>query len=279
MQIAFHSVGQPNTPILDLIPRVAAAGYGGIELNAETLPWANPHVTPETSTGDREAIRRACAAHSLAIPAVGAHIEMLSADPAVRAVAIRFVEGCIDLAADLGSPLVHVLSGPQPSDVAYEDGWRWFADAVARTTTYAGGKGIGLGVEAIAGHLFHRTDDYHRLYRDLPGTPFFVMYDPSHYEVQGESPIRVADELGDHIRHVHLKDGKGRFPDFAFPPLGQGTIDLRDVVRHLHAVGYAGAVSVEYEAQAFGYHLEDDTILRTGRTFCEEIGVTKETTR
>ena len=40
MFAGFHSVALHRDPLAVAIAKVAAAGYRGIELNAETLPWA-----------------------------------------------------------------------------------------------------------------------------------------------------------------------------------------------------------------------------------------------
>jgi sugar phosphate isomerase/epimerase len=127
------------------------------------------------------------------------------------------------------------------------------------------------GNEAIAGHLFHKVDDYHRLRHELPGVPFKVNFDPSHLQVQGENPRRVTDELSDQIVHVHLKDGRGMFPKFEFPPLGKGRVDFAGLVQRLRAVGYAGALSVEYEAQVYGYRESEEQILREGKAFYDRL--------
>ena len=167
--------------------------------------------------------------------------------------------------------MVHILSGPLDDDTDRQEGWRWFRAAVEETTAYASARNVTLGIEAIAGHLFHSVDDYHRLRRELPGVPFKVNFDPSHLQVQGENPLRMVDELGDQIAHVHLKDGSGRFPKFEFPPLGKGDIDFVRLVEHLRAVEYTGALSVEYEAQVYGYHETEDQILREGKAFIDRL--------
>lgn len=267
----FHSVGLPQRGILEAIDRVAAAGYAAIELNAETLPWAPAHVTPDTPADERRAVVEACRRHGLAIPAVGAHVGMVADDGAGRAAAIAFVDGCTDLAVDVGAPVVHILSGPSAPGTPHGEAWRWFADAVARTTEHAARRGVTLAVEAIAGHLFHGVEDYHRLARDLPGVAFKVNFDPSHLEIQGEDPSRVVNELADRIVHVHLKDGRGRYPDFSFPPLGQGTIDFAGLVEGLARAGYAGALSVEYEAQVYGFRESEEAILRHGIAILDEL--------
>lgn len=119
--------------------------------------------------------------------------------------------------------------------------------------------------------MFHKVDDYHRLRRELPAVPFKVNFDPSHLQVQGENPFRVVDELGDQIAHVHLKDGSGVFPKFAFPPLGKGNIDFIRLAERLRSAGYAGALSVEYEAQVYGYHESEEQILQEGKAFYDRL--------
>ncbi len=276
MYSCFHSVGLPNHSLKEVVELVANAGYSAVELNAETLPWANPHITPAASADQRRELVDGCRTRGLTIPAVGAHIGMVSEAPDERAAAIEYVTGCIDLARDVGSPFVHILSGAHASNVDRDEAWRWFIAAVECACPYAEGLGIGFGIEAIAGQLFYRVDDYHRIMRDLPGLPIRVNFDPSHFEVQNENPLRVIDELGDQIRHVHLKDGKGIYPDFQFPPLGEGTIDFDGIADGLESIGYKGAISVEYEAQVFGYVKADADILDGGRKFCDAFGRRRE---
>ncbi|MCB1487041.1 MAG: sugar phosphate isomerase/epimerase [Bauldia sp.] len=269
MYSCFHSVGLPSRSLIEAIGLVADAGYAAIELNAETLPWAPAHITPESDAAERAAVAEACAARGLAIPAVGAHIAMVEEDPASRAAAITFVNGCTDIAVDVGSPFVHILSGPKPENVEQGEAWAWFMAAVEQTVAYAAARNVDLGIEAIAGHLFHGVDDYHAMRRDLPGVGFKVNFDPSHLEVQREDPRRVVDELGDLVAHMHLKDGKGVYPRFEFPPLGKGTIDFPALVAGVRRAGFDGALSVEYEAQVYGYRESEDEILKNGIAFCD----------
>jgi sugar phosphate isomerase/epimerase len=271
MYSCFHSVGLPARSLEEAVGMVAAAGYQAIELNAETLPWAPPHITPETGSAERRAVVSACQAHGLSIPAVGAHIAMVGADPAERAAAIAFVDGCIDIAWDVDAPVVHILSGPLPDGIDRETAWGWFRTGVERTTAYASSRNVVLGIEAIAGHVFHAVDDYHRLRRELPGVPFKVNFDPSHLAVQHEDPMRVVRELGGEIAHVHLKDGIGLYPDFQFPPLGRGAIDFAAIAAGLRAGGYTGALSVEYEAQVYGYGQSEAEILAEGKAFYDAL--------
>jgi len=166
-----------------------------------------------------------------------------------------------------------VLSGPLAAGTARETGWKWFADAVQDLVEYASARKVELGIEAIAGHLFHGAEDYARLISDLPGVPFKINFDPSQIIVQGMNPLEIVDRFAERIVHVHMKDGSGLFPDFAFPPLGEGRIDFRALIGRLQNAGYDAALSVEYEAQVYGFSRSDEQILSEGRAFMAALGV------
>ena len=108
-----------------------------------------------------------------------------------------------------------------------------------------------------------------RLVAALPERKVGMNYDPSHLQVAGDDPAAEARRFGDRIVAVHLKDAKGVPGDFSFPPLGEGAVDFSALARALRDVGYAGPLAVEYEAQAFGYTLTEDEILREGLAFAK----------
>jgi sugar phosphate isomerase/epimerase len=273
MKAAFHSIGLYKLDAVSLIERAACAGYSGVELSAETVPWTGPLVTPDTNESTREQIRSAARKHYISIAAIGAHIPMIHADARVRREAISYVNGCSDLAEDLGTRVVHILSGPLPGDVSREQGWRWFLDAVTETATYAHGQGLELGIEAVFGNLCRSTADYHQLSLDLPDVPYFINYDPSHLIVHGDDPVELVRNQGHRINHVHMKDGAGRYPDFTFPPLGHGEVDFQEIADELRQHSYQGFLSVEYEAYQFGFTASDSSILDSGRDFLRNLGV------
>ena len=91
MYSCFHSVGLHTLPLIKMLERVNAAGYLAVELNAETLPFAQPHVTPETSAQDRTDLMAVCQDFDLKIEAIGAKTGMVSESPACRSDALKFV--------------------------------------------------------------------------------------------------------------------------------------------------------------------------------------------
>ena len=131
MKASFHTGALSAYPRTEVIPRLAALGYQGVELNAETAPWMKPHVTPGLSPKGRDAIRQLAQDHGLEISSISAHISLVDADHGERQRHVDFVKGCIDLAADVGTSVVHGIAGVPPAEVTREQAWGWLLESVA----------------------------------------------------------------------------------------------------------------------------------------------------
>jgi sugar phosphate isomerase/epimerase len=110
-----------------------------------------------------------------------------------------------------------------------------------------------------------------RLQEQLGDSRLKVNFDPSHLQVHGDDPIRAVRDLGSSIVHVHLKDAVGGPDEYAFPPLGKGRVDFVGLLRVLSDVGFEGFLSIEYEANAFGYPGEPDEVAKASHRFFKEI--------
>ncbi len=71
--------------------------------------------------------------------------------------------------------------------------------------------------------------------------------DAGHFIRAGEDPVEAIRRLGSRVHGVHLKDyvSEGAFADGCI--LGRGKLDLGAVFDALREVGYANALSLEYE--------------------------------
>ncbi len=260
--IAFHTGALAEYPVVEAIRRIARAGYGGVELNAETLPWARPHVTPNLSAAERQAIRAATLEAGITVTAISAHIGLIDADPARRRAAIAFSKECADLACDLGVDIIHGLTGVVPAGVKEEDAWGWAESAIAEIADHCATRGVKYGIEPVIGMLVSNSAGVARLMADLTGHALGINLDPSHLQVEGDEPAAVARRFAGQIVAVHLKDAKGTPSDFEFPPLGRGAVDFAALSVALHESGYTGPLAVEYEAQVYGgYALSEEEIL------------------
>jgi sugar phosphate isomerase/epimerase len=71
-----------------------------------------------------------------------------------------------------------------------------------------------------------------------------VAIDPSHATYAGENVADIARSLGALVKHVHLRDARGK--DIMVVP-GDGEVDFHELARALDEIGYARAAVIELE--------------------------------
>ena len=99
----------------------------------------------------------------------------------------------------------------------------------------------------------------------------FINFDPSHLAVHDDDISSAIRTLGQRIVHVHVKDARGTPSDYQFPPLGQGVIDFMGFMAAMKEVDYSGVLSIEYEANAFGYEQTEDEIVDGSLQFVKQL--------
>lgn len=270
MRTSFHTGFLTDYPALEAVKRIQDAGFDGAELNAEALPWAVPHVTPETP---KSLIDRLAATE--AITSVVAHREGLAnPDPEVRAEAVTWTLDLARISVDLGAPLIHVIPGDEPSDsllgVAGAQGEiSAFVDSLRRVVEGADALGVAVGLEPIVRQLIATTDAALNVLAEVPGLG--VSFDPSHLEVTTHDVDNAARRLGDKTLLFAMKDAQGTPENFSFPELGTGNIDFVSALRILVSHGFDGPVVVEHEAHVFGDKRGVDEVLEQSFKFTSQI--------
>ena len=73
--------------------------------------------------------------------------------------------------------------------------------------------------------------------------------DTGWWGTQGYDAERAIEELGEHVRHVHLKDVRREGEPHDTCAWGEGIVDVEACVRALRRLGYAGAYAVEHEPE------------------------------
>ena len=274
MTPGFYSTPLWRHDLLDAARLIAGAGYADIEINGDDFGSRSmAHLRLPLSTIDAAALAADIRTLGLAIPALSANRHLVMDGPAGTAAAKAHIRGMIDVAAAMSVPFVHVFTGRGPDGADPATLRPRLTEALAELVDHATGRGVAFGIEGCAPHLFPRTEDYLRLLGDLPGVPLKICFDPSHIVAWGEDPAVAVERFGDRIAHVHVKDAAGRFPDFSFPPLGRGTLDFPALLQALRRIGYAGSLTVEYEANGFGWNESEAHVLAHSRAFLRALGV------
>ena len=145
-----------------------------------------------------------------------------------------------------------------------EGAWRGLFETLKAVEEICARHGVAISLHPHYGTVIERDD---QLLRFLEGSEIGLCLDTGHLVIGGSDPVEIADLAGDRINHVHLKDVnlevaarlarrelnfKEAAQKGAFGPLGEGDVDIGEVVNRLERAGYRG-----------WYVLEQDTVVET----------------
>jgi sugar phosphate isomerase/epimerase len=126
-----------------------------------------------------------------------------------------------------------------------------FAPVVAALTKLARRAehyGITLCAKAHVGQYVYNTPTSLKLLEAIDSPNFGLDMDPSHIYRANENPVEAIGAVVKRIKHVHIRDCKGRQAGpgpAAMQANGRGDIDLLGYIRVLHENGYTGPVDLE----------------------------------
>lgn len=228
-----------DAPLDETLARIAATGYGGVEIPGEPHRWPPGEV------------RRLLAHHGLAPLALTASCmypqtprDLANPDPAIRAQAVRYVEDCLRFAAEIEAPLVQMLPSGETRLAplaSRDDEWWWSVEAMREAARTAGRLGLRIAVEPLnryEAYLVTNVDDALAYVSDV-GSPWVgLTLDVFHASIEEPDLAAAIRAAGQRLWHVHLADTNRQ-------ALGRGHLDLEAVIGALRATGYTGAAVLE----------------------------------
>jgi len=244
MRLAFYTYSYTDRLEMPLVPaleKIAATGYAGIDISGTHGKSADPHsVTP----GLREQTRTTAERLGLRIEAVITHATL--ADSLFTDTPLD-LEGSIDLAADVGAPLVVFhMGGPKDDDAKRAEAWTRVVDYLKRSLEYAENHSVKLAVDGVWKDWIAETPEaFLQLHDEVGSTSFGINYDPCYLTLLGLDPSVVAGQWGDCIFHAHLKDHVGSYPNWEHRIPGQGDVDYLHVIQALREIHFNEAISIE----------------------------------
>ena len=193
---------------------------------------------PQTRSAYLRMIRRAAKDLNLEIIGIGVHNDFGRADPTIRQSEMVKVKQWVEVAEQLGAPLVRVFAGYPEGD--RQARWPAMIDALRDVAAFAGHAGVQLGLENHNHIAFTPTaTEYLRVLEEVKSPHLVSLLDTGNYTDGWPS---VQKTLGI-AKHVHAKfwkvarDGSDEKVDYA------------KIIPALRAAGYDGWVSFEYEAE------------------------------
>ncbi|MGH2350451.1 MAG: sugar phosphate isomerase/epimerase family protein [Chloroflexota bacterium] len=248
MKLGYSAWAMPQLPVAEQIVLVRAAGYAGIELVSG--PGSSLDAR-RVDAGDRSRLRRLLDDAGMALPSIAGHGNLLEPDQEQRAAHLARVQAAVDLAADLagsgGPPCVVTMAYGRPE--RYELDRETVAERFGELAGYAARRGVVIALEPHVGQAFDRPERVHWLLERVASPHFRLNFDNSHFEVMGYDLGDYVPLLAPFAVHTHVKDQRGRAPDYAFLVPGEGEFDYARYLTAMDEAGYRGFITVEISKQ------------------------------
>jgi sugar phosphate isomerase/epimerase len=254
-RIACSTVSLIPTPLDEVFPLLAEAGFGSVEVM----------VTKDPDTHDARRLLQLAEDYSLAIVAIHAPFLLMTrtvwgTDPVGK------IDRALELAESVGAPLV-VVHPPYRWQTAYR---RWTIEALPaiqeRTEVRVAVENMfPVRIRGRRVAAFHSV----RTLEDLDAFEHVVL-DTSHAAVAGLDLLETLARLRTRLAHVHLSNNAGKGWD-SHLPVTEGVLPLESFLDALAGTGFAGSVSLEIDLRR---HLGDPEALRrvlaANRAFCAD---------
>ena len=211
---------------------IAMAGYDGIEVSA--IDGMSQHLVLDRWREIAPEVKRLSRDYGLELLAM----EQPSRDPAR-------MEAAFQAAVEIGIPIINCGPGGKTGD---EESFIQTIDSLNDLSAMAERYGLTLCVKAHVGACIHDTPTTLRAMELVTSPAFGIDMDPSHIYRAGENPVEAIAAVIGRVKHVHIRDCKGRQQGPGKPEMqanGRGDIDLVGYVRVLHEHGYAGPLDLE----------------------------------
>jgi sugar phosphate isomerase/epimerase len=228
-------------PTVDCLERIAKTGYAGIDVSGTN---GNSEDPKSFDAALRTLTRKTAERLGLKIEAVITHASLT--DSLVPNRNPMDLNGSIDLAVDLGAPVVTFHLGGYPDGVDQKAFWKTTVDAIRAASEYGAAKHVQLAVDGIwPTWLADSPATLAKMFDDVGHANFGVNFDPSYLTLIDVDPPAFAKQFAKRIMHVHLKDHRGGLPKWTHLIPGRGEMNYARVFEALKKHGFAGSAAVE----------------------------------
>jgi sugar phosphate isomerase/epimerase len=243
LPLAFSTLGCPQWELQKILEFAEANQFAAIELRGLMgnldIP-ARPEFAPDRIAQSKNEI----AARGIKIACVSSSAAMHESDPTKRDQSLADARRFIDLASALDAPYVRVfgneIKGPKEEVIArVAAGMRTLAD-------YAGPRGVTVVIESHGDFTDSPTLKEVLTLANSPNTA--LLWDAHHtFATSHEQPEYTVHELGQWMRHTHVKDSIVDGKERKYVLTGKGDVPIERQVRALQGIDYKGYYCFEWE--------------------------------
>jgi sugar phosphate isomerase/epimerase len=244
MKLAFTTLACPSWTLRQIVEQAAKLGFDAIDFRG-LLDSIDITERPEFTT-EIDATKRLIGDHGLVVSCLSISARYAVVAPEAREEQFAETRRNMELAAELGAPMLRVYGGRVPDGETQQSILPALADNLAAMVDEAEGYGVTLGIETHddwtdsmwLGQLMAAVD--HPRSR--------VIWDLHHpYRVAGETPEQTYGNVGSYVAGIHVKDSVASNGDHRYVPVGQGDVPLKEMLDLIVAGGYEGYATLEWE--------------------------------
>ena len=260
MFLGYNTNGFAHHRLNDAVEILADLGYGGVALTPDVQDFGiarstggyslyplNEGLWRTTKFHLRESKLRTVietGARFLLDPYQKHQPTLISPQPDQRHYRADILMRAIHLAAELGSDCVSFWSG---TPAVYADAdilMTRLVEECQLLANHAASLNVRLAFEPEPGMFIDTMDTFAELHGRVNHPAFGLTIDVGHLACNGELPVSKFLRDWKHVLwNVHIEDMKRGVHDHLM--FGDGTVDFADTFAALHAIDYAGIVSVE----------------------------------
>lgn len=211
---------------------IRMAGYDGIEVSA--IDGMSEHLVLDRWQEIAPQVRQLARDYEL---------ELLAMEQPRRDAAL--MEKAMQAAVEAGIPIINCGPGGKTDDPST---LQQSIDELAALARMAEKYGVTLCVKAHVGAAIYNTPTTLKVMEAITSPAFGIDMDPSHIYRANENPVEAIAAVISRVKHVHIRDCKGRQQGPGKPEdqaNGRGDIDLVGYIRVLHEHGYTGPLDLE----------------------------------
>jgi len=211
---------------------IKKAGYDGLEISA--IKGMCEHLNLDDWKSQKNEIKSIMEEFNL---------EMLSTE--VASLDEERLMKAFEAGAEIGIPIINIGPGGKSDD---EDSLKESIEKISKMCEKASDFGVTLCVKAHVGASIYNTPTTLKAIDFIKSSSFGIDMDPSHIYRAGELPEEALPQVISKVKHIHIRDCKGKGPSPGEPALqacGRGDINLFGYFKAMVDAKYDGPVCLE----------------------------------
>lgn len=241
MRYLFNSLSLPDHDLPALLEAAHRYGYAGLEIRIDQ--GHAHHIEVDQDAAFRREVQSQVQASGLSIDVLC--LSTAISDPIHKEAALAEITARIDLASDIGVPLVRVFGGQFADTISRQRARNNLIEILQTLADYGHGRNVAICLETHDEWTDPTERDDIMTAVDHPSAG--LVWDILHTSRRASTTLSdTYRTLAPWIRHVQMHDALLRQDRLAFRPIGHGEINHLELLAVLAAGGYSGAIAGEW---------------------------------